>query len=75
MARGGSWLEKADECRSASRKGSDKSWIKDDPQKPQSIWWLTQSDFVGFRVVRAVEEYPELKGIKSKVTRQSKDFP
>jgi formylglycine-generating enzyme required for sulfatase activity len=75
VARGGSWLEKANECRSASRKASDPSWIKDDPQKPQSIWWLTQSDFVGFRVVRAVEEYPQLKGIKSKVTRQSKDFP
>jgi len=42
--------------------GSDKTWIKDDPQKPQSIWWLTNSDFVGFRVVRPVEEYPALKG-------------
>jgi formylglycine-generating enzyme required for sulfatase activity len=75
VARGGSWLEKADECRSASRKGSEKNWIKDDPQKPQSIWWLTNSDFVGFRVVRAVEEYEGLKGLKSKVTRKSKDFP
>ena len=75
VARGGSWLEKAKDCRSASRKGSDKTWIKDDPQKPQSIWWLTNSDFVGFRVVRAVEEYPELKGIKSKVTRQSRNGP
>jgi formylglycine-generating enzyme required for sulfatase activity len=75
VARGGSWLEKANECRSASRKGSEKSWIQDDPQKPQSIWWLTNSDFVGFRVVRPVEEYPALKGLKSKVTRQSRDFP
>jgi formylglycine-generating enzyme required for sulfatase activity len=75
VARGGSWLEKANECRSAARKGSDKTWIKDDPQKPQSIWWLTNSDFVGFRVVRPVEEYPALKGLKSKITRQSKNGP
>ncbi len=75
VARGGSWLDKAVDCRSAARKGSDKTWIKQDPQKPQSIWWLTESDFVGFRVVRAIEEYPELKGIKSKVTRQSRNSP
>ena len=43
-----------------------------DPQRPQSIWWLTSAEFVGFRVVRAVEEQDNLKGLRSKVTRQSK---
>ena len=60
------------QCRSAARRGSDKSWIKLDPQRPQSIWWLTNADFVGFRIVRPVEEQDNLKGLRSKVTRQSK---
>jgi formylglycine-generating enzyme required for sulfatase activity len=71
VARGGSWADEAKECRSAARRGSDKEWIKDDPQRPQSIWWLTKMDVVGFRVVRAVEEQDNLKGLKSKVTKES----
>jgi formylglycine-generating enzyme required for sulfatase activity len=72
VARGGSWADKPDRCRSAARRGSDKSWIKLDPQRPQSIWWLTSAEFVGFRVVRPVEEQDNLKGLRSKVTRESK---
>src|SRR5262249_3766453 len=55
VARGGSWADKADQLRSAARRGSDKSWQRGDPCRPQSIWWLTMMDMVGFRVVRAVE--------------------
>jgi formylglycine-generating enzyme required for sulfatase activity len=72
VARGGSWADEAVQCRSAARRGSDKSWIKLDPQRPQSIWWLTSAEFVGFRVVRAVEEQDNLKGLRSRVTRQSR---
>jgi formylglycine-generating enzyme required for sulfatase activity len=72
VARGGSWADQPAQCRSAARRGSDKSWIKLDPQRPQSIWWLTSADFAGFRIVRALEEQDNLKGLKSKVTRQSK---
>jgi formylglycine-generating enzyme required for sulfatase activity len=72
VARGGSWTDEAPLCRSASRVGSEKSWIKLDPQRPQSIWWLTSAEFVGFRIVRAVEEQDNLKGLRSKVTRQSR---
>jgi formylglycine-generating enzyme required for sulfatase activity len=72
VARGGSWTDEAPLCRSAARVGSEKSWIKLDPQRPQSIWWLTSAEFVGFRIVRAVEEQDNLKGLRSKVTRQSK---
>jgi formylglycine-generating enzyme required for sulfatase activity len=67
-ARGGSWADPAEKCRSAIRRGSDKTWLKRDPQRPQSIWWMTDADWVGFRIVRAVEEDPRLKGIRSKVT-------
>jgi formylglycine-generating enzyme required for sulfatase activity len=72
VARGGAWCDEADQCRSASRRGSDKTWIKLDPQRPQSIWWLTSADFVGFRLVRAVDEQANLKGLRSRVTRESK---
>jgi formylglycine-generating enzyme required for sulfatase activity len=75
VARGGSWPDKADRLRSAARRGSDPSWIKRDPQRPQSIWWLTDADFVGFRIVREVEELDNLKGLRSKVTRESPDYP
>jgi formylglycine-generating enzyme required for sulfatase activity len=67
VARGGSWAEKAERLRSAVRRGSQRSWIKQDPQRPQSIWWLTDAEFVGLRIVRAVEEQDNLKGFRSKI--------
>ncbi|HEV3085089.1 MAG TPA: formylglycine-generating enzyme family protein [Gemmataceae bacterium] len=70
-ARGGSWTDKPELLRSAARRGSDKKWIKRDPQRPQSIWWLTDAEFVGFRVVRPVEEQDNLKGFRSLTTRES----
>jgi formylglycine-generating enzyme required for sulfatase activity len=73
VARGGCFSDEAAKCRSAARRGSEKAWIKHDPQRPQSIWWLTKMDVVGFRVVRAVEETPELKGFRSKITRESRN--
>ncbi len=73
VARGGSWTDKADKLRSAARRGSEKDWLRRDPQRPQSIWWMTDADFVGFRVVRPVEEVESLKGLQSKITRQSPD--
>jgi formylglycine-generating enzyme required for sulfatase activity len=72
VVRGGCWADSASGCRSASRRGSDPNWNRSDPSKPKSIWWLGDCDFVGFRVVRAVEEQDELKRLRSKVTKQSK---
>jgi formylglycine-generating enzyme required for sulfatase activity len=74
VARGGSWTDPADLCRSAARRASDKDWLKRDPQRPQSIWWMTDADFVGLRVVRAVQEQPNLKDVRSRVTRESPDY-
>jgi formylglycine-generating enzyme required for sulfatase activity len=73
VARGGSWVDAASSLRSAARRGSTKEWLKRDPQQPQSIWWMTDADFVGFRVVRPLQEQENLKGLKSKVTRESPD--
>lgn len=71
IVRGGSWVDEPKGLRSASRQASNKDWIRQDPQSPQSVWYLTDADFVGFRIVRAVEEQKDLVGVKSKVTRQS----
>jgi formylglycine-generating enzyme required for sulfatase activity len=71
VARGGSWIDPPEKCRSAARRFSEKDWLRRDPQRPQSIWWLTEAEFVGFRVVCPVEELESLKGLRSKVTRES----
>jgi hypothetical protein len=45
--------------------------MQDDPNRPRSIWWLTKFDVIGFRVARALVEQDDLKGLRSKVTRES----
>jgi formylglycine-generating enzyme required for sulfatase activity len=52
VVRGGTWDDDPDALRSAARRGSEKEWKKQDPQIPQSIWYHTDADFIGFRVVR-----------------------
>jgi len=53
--RGGSWDDDPHALRSAARRGSNKDWKMQDPQIPQSIWYHTDADFVGFRVIRPLE--------------------
>ena len=50
--RGGSWDDDPEALRSAARRGSETDWKMQDPQIPQSIWYHTDADFVGFRVIR-----------------------
>ncbi len=69
VVRGGSWDDDADKLRSAARRGSDKEWSTQDPQRPQSIWWHTDATFVGFRIVRPLSEQENLKGLKSQVVK------
>jgi formylglycine-generating enzyme required for sulfatase activity len=52
VVRGGAWTDEAPLLRSAARRGSSKDWKAQDPQIPQSIWYYTDANFVGFRVVR-----------------------
>ncbi len=54
-ARGGSWDDGIAKLRSAARRGSDKSWKQQDPQLPKSIWYLTDAQFLGFRIVRPLK--------------------
>ena len=55
VARGGSWDDGPAKLRSATRKFSDKSWKQQDPQLPKSIWYLTDAQFLGFRIVRPLK--------------------
>lgn len=50
--RGGGWDDDAQQLRSAARRGSDKSWKQQDPQLPKSVWYHTNAQWLGFRIVR-----------------------
>lgn len=56
--RGGSWDDEATMCRSAARRGSDRSWKMQDPQLPKSVWFHSDAQWVGFRVVRPLKVPP-----------------
>ena len=57
-ARGGSWDDPPEKLRSAARRASDKSWKMQDPQLPKSIWYHTDAQFLGFRIVRPLKVPP-----------------
>jgi hypothetical protein len=44
--------------RSAVRRGSEKAWKTQDPQLPKSIWYHTDAQFLGFRIVRPLKVPP-----------------
>ena len=50
--RGGGWASPAEQCACTSRTGSDASWKMQDPQLPKSIWYHTDAQWLGFRLVR-----------------------
>ncbi len=52
VVRGGSWMDDPPLLRSASRTYSDPSWKEQDPQFPQSVFYHTDAEFAGFRIVR-----------------------
>ena len=56
--RGGSWEDPPELLRSAARRGSDKSWKMQDPQLPKSVWYHTDAQFLGFRLVRPLKVPP-----------------
>ncbi|HKA06589.1 MAG TPA: formylglycine-generating enzyme family protein [Gemmataceae bacterium] len=72
VARGGHFKSLAKDLRSAARVVSDKSWMKADPQEPQSIWWLTNLPTVGFRVCRSLDD-DEWKGLTGRVPPENNE--
>jgi formylglycine-generating enzyme required for sulfatase activity len=53
--RGGSWNDPAPQLRCAARVPSDPSWKQQDPQLPKSIWYETDAQWLGFRLIRSTE--------------------
>ena len=49
---GGSFEDFAKKVKASTRKYQDDSWQANDPQNPKSKWWLSDAQFVGFRIVR-----------------------
>ena len=56
VARGGSWDDdEPTKLRAAERRASNKDWKIQDPQLPKSIWYHTNAQFLGFRIVRPLK--------------------
>ncbi|HET6422123.1 MAG TPA: formylglycine-generating enzyme family protein [Planctomycetaceae bacterium] len=55
VARGGNWQASPEGCRSAIRVPSSLDWKQQDPQIPQSVWYMTDALHVGFRVIRPLK--------------------
>lgn len=53
--RGGSWNDPADAVTCTTRVASDASWKQQDPQLPKSIWYETDAQWLGFRLIRPAE--------------------
>ena len=65
VVRGGSWDDDDPALlRSAARRSSDRSWKAQDPQLPKSIWYHSDAQFVGFRIVRPVTVPPPAELVK-----------
>ena len=75
VVRGGSFKDPATLCRSAARRSSDAKWMYKDPQSPRSIWWLTNMDQIGFRIVLPVEEQFDLLDLKPMVVKKAEHDP
>ena len=52
VVRGGSWYDPAEELRSSRRIPSSPDWLIQDPELPKSLWYLTDAQWLGFRIVR-----------------------
>lgn len=52
VVRGGSWADGAERLRCAARRPSEAAWKRLDPQLPKSIWYHTNAQWLGFRLVR-----------------------
>lgn len=49
---GGGWNTPQASLRFAARQDIRPEWYERDPNRPRSMWWLTDGKFVGFRLVR-----------------------
>jgi hypothetical protein len=52
VLRGGAWNTPEAELKFGTRQPILPLWYDRDPNRPRSLWWLTDARFVGFRVLR-----------------------
>jgi formylglycine-generating enzyme required for sulfatase activity len=52
VLRGGAWSTPAADLKFAARQEIKPEWFERDPNRPRSMWWLTDGPFIGFRLVR-----------------------
>jgi formylglycine-generating enzyme required for sulfatase activity len=50
--RGGSWKDEPAQVTCTARVASEPSWKMLDPQLPKSVWYMTNTEWLGFRLVR-----------------------
>ncbi|MDB4356755.1 formylglycine-generating enzyme family protein [bacterium] len=55
ITRGGHWDTEAQDLRSAARTQSNKNWKVTDPQQPKSVWYHTDTPWLGFRIIRPLK--------------------
>jgi formylglycine-generating enzyme required for sulfatase activity len=53
--RGGSWNDPPSAVTCTVRVASDASWKEQDPQLPKSIWYETDAQWLGFRLIRPAQ--------------------
>ncbi|MCO6476788.1 MAG: SUMF1/EgtB/PvdO family nonheme iron enzyme [Phaeodactylibacter sp.] len=70
--KGGSYDSDAKDCSCREREKSQARWQARDPQIPKSIWWNTDSPFVGFRIVRPAQQ-PSAEAIEAFFDKAIKD--
>ena len=57
VVRGGYFRSDIADIRSAARSATQSvAWLKTDPQMPKSIWWLSDCNYISFRVVCEFDE-------------------
>jgi hypothetical protein len=55
VTRGGSFEVPPENLRSAAREFSEQWWKTEDPQEPKSIWYHTDAQWIGFRIIRPLK--------------------
>jgi formylglycine-generating enzyme required for sulfatase activity len=82
--RGGGWNTPAKDLRITKRQAYTDDWAERDPKRPLRLWWLTDGNFVGFRLVRlpgttlkeseALASRVEVKDLKIEKVGKRPDF-
>ncbi len=56
IVRGGTFKDEAKDVHSAARLKANPVWNRRDPQIPKSKWWNADAPFVGFRIIRPLQQ-------------------